>query len=148
MFQATIEMPEGDTRRRHMAHDKSGIVDLGVLKDKVPVNDGVMPINYGFIPHTKNPAEGDELDVIIFSEQKIEVGEVVEFEVIGLLRRSDGDDKVIGVDIRNASTMENWEQISPPLQNLILEFFAHIAPITKIESKELAQKYIEENTIS
>ncbi len=71
MFQAIIEMPEGDTRRRHMAHDHSGIVDLGLLKDKVPVNDGIMPINYGFIPHTKNSVEGDELDVIVFSEQKI-----------------------------------------------------------------------------
>ncbi len=147
MFEALIEMPEGDTRRRHMAHDYSGIVELGLLKDKVPVNDGVMPINYGFIPHTKNPAEGDELDVIVFSEQKIEVGESVKFEAIALLRRADGDDKVVGVDIRNKNVIETWEAFSPPLQSLILEFFAHIAPITRIELGDDAKKYILENSL-
>ncbi|OGH66714.1 MAG: hypothetical protein A3B90_02780 [Candidatus Magasanikbacteria bacterium RIFCSPHIGHO2_02_FULL_41_13] len=147
MFQAVIEMPEGDTRRRHMRHDQTGIVDLGVLKEKVPVNNGVMPINYGFIPNTKNPAEGDELDVIIFSEEKLEVGEQVDFNVIALLRRADGDDKIVGVDTRNKNLFESWEDISAPLQNLVLEFFAYIAPIIKIESKENAENYILENTI-
>ncbi len=68
--------------------------------------------------------------------------------MIALLRRADGDDKIVGVDIRNKNVIESWNAFSPPLQNLIVEFFAHIAPITKIESKEDAQKYIEENTLA
>ena len=51
-----IEIPKGDDRRRHLKWDKSGFVDLGPIIEKIPVNGGIMPVDYGYIPGTENRA--------------------------------------------------------------------------------------------
>jgi len=66
---ATIEIPKGSDRRIHMSYDKSGFVDLGPIKDQIPVNEGVTPVCYGYIDGTLNKKEGDEVDVIVFSNK-------------------------------------------------------------------------------
>ena len=65
-MKAIIEIPKGDNRRRHLKSDKSGFVDLGPITNVIPVNDGIMPILYGYIPDTLDKKEGDEIDVLIF----------------------------------------------------------------------------------
>ena len=73
-----IEMPKGEKRRLHLSYeDKSVMVDLGPIKNVIPVNDGTMPIAYGFIIGTlqteeseKNPNEiPDEIDILIYSKK-------------------------------------------------------------------------------
>lgn len=51
---AIIEMGKGSTRRIHKAYDSDTFVDLGLLSEKIPYNDGMMPIHYGYIQNLIN----------------------------------------------------------------------------------------------
>jgi inorganic pyrophosphatase len=55
------------------------------------------PASYGYIPETHNPADGDELDILVLATEPLETGSRVQARPVGLLLRPDGDDKVIGV---------------------------------------------------
>ena len=140
-MKAIIEIPKGDDRRRHIKYDKSGFVDLGPTKDVIPVNDGVMPVHYGYIPNTLNIGEGDEIDVLIFSKNDLAVGEEVEIYPIALISRADGDDKVVAVD--NTVTYKSWLDIPESERELIEKFFSYHHEFKSIESAELAKQYVE-----
>ncbi len=142
MIKAIIGIPSGDDRRRHMSFDKSGFVDLGPIKEVIPVNGGVCPVAYGFIPGTKNPADNDELDILVLSKKDFKVGEEVEVESIALLRRADGDEKVIARDETAKENINSWEDIALPLRNLIQEFFGFSSKIISIEGKDKAEELI------
>lgn len=92
---ATIEIPKGSDRRIHMSYDKSGFIDLGPIKEHIPVNEGVMPVHYGYIEGTVNKEEGDEVDVIVFSKNPYNTGDKVEIEILGSFVRKDGDHKMM-----------------------------------------------------
>lgn len=145
-MKAIIEIPKGDNRRRHLKHDKSGFVDLGSIKDIIPVNEGIMPIHYGYVPDTLNENEGDEIDVLILSDKKFDVGQEVEVKPIAVIRREDGDDKVVAVD--ETCLMKEWNDISEEVKKLINDFFGYHHNIIKIEDSEKAVEYIKRNLIS
>lgn len=44
-----IEIPKGDNRRMHLSRDKTHMLNLGPIKNVIPINNGVMPIAYGFV---------------------------------------------------------------------------------------------------
>ena len=67
-YTATIEIPKGCDRRIHLSYDRVNFIDLGPIKDQIPINDGVMPVHYGYINNTLNKDEGDEVDVIVFDK--------------------------------------------------------------------------------
>ncbi|MEI8103386.1 MAG: inorganic diphosphatase [Candidatus Moraniibacteriota bacterium] len=140
-MKAIIEMPKGDIRRRHLNYEKSGMIDLGLIFDVIPVNDGVMPVAYGYISGTLNEEEGDEADVLVFSEQAFEVGQEVEVELIGLIRREDGDHKVLAVDGTN-KRIQDWTDVPKEERKIIEEFFSYHHKITAIEGAEEAEKYV------
>lgn len=142
-MKAIIEIPLGDDRRRHMKYDKSGFVDLGPTKDVIPVNDGVMPINYGYIKDTFNVGEGDEIDVLIFSKHVLSVGQEIEISPIALIRRADGDDKIVAID-DSIKDLESWDDIAATKRELIEKFFSYHHKFIAIENKEEAEKYIED----
>jgi len=142
-MKAIIEIPRGDDRRRHMKYDKSGFIDLGPTKDVIPINDGVMPINYGYIKDTLNVGEGDEIDVLIFSEQVLSVGQEIDIWPIALIRRADGDDKVVAID-DSVKNIKNWEDVKKEERELIEKFFSYHHKFITIENKEEAVKYVEE----
>lgn len=141
-----IEIPKRDDRRRHLKYDKSGFVDLGPIRDVIPVNDGIMPVHYGYIPNTLNLKEGDEIDILVLSEKDAEVGQEFEVKPIALIRRADGDDKVVAVD---ASQMhiQSWSDISQENRRLIEEFFGYHHAFLSIENTELAMGYITSNEL-
>ena len=141
-MKAIIEMPKDDTRRRHLKEDKSGMIDLGLIRDVIPVNDGVMPVAYGYIPGTLNVAEGDEVDVLVFSEQIFEIGQDVEVELIGLLRREDGDHKILAVD-KTFSMVRKYSDIPEMERSMVEKFFSHHHKIVAIEDNKEAEKYVE-----
>jgi inorganic pyrophosphatase len=140
-MKAIIEIPLGDDRRRHMKYDKSGFIDLGPTKEVIPVNDGVMPVNYGYIKDTLNIGEGDEIDVLIFSKQILSVGQEIDILPFALIRRADGDDKVVSTD--NTLDIKSWEDIEQGERELIEKFFSYHHKFIAIENKESAEKYIE-----
>ena len=146
MHTAVIEIPKGDARRRHLNYEKTAIVDLGPIKDVIPVNDGVMPIDYGYLKDTKNAAEGDEVDVIIFSQATRKIGEEVAISPLALLRRDDGDDKVIATD-GTCSSIQTWEDVPREERDLILSYFGYHHKILSIENNEAAEVYIKQSSI-
>jgi len=145
-MKAIIEIPKGDDRRRHIKPDKSGFIDLGPTKEVIPVNNGIMPINYGYIPDTLNEKEGDEIDVLVLSDKLFEVGQEIEIEPIALIKRSDGDDKIVAVD-ETRNSIEKWENIPEAERNLIEKFFSYHYKLLSIEDAEIAKKYIKKSMI-
>lgn len=141
-MKAVIEIPKGDDRRRHIKHDKSGFIDLGPIKNVIPVNNGIMPIHYGYLPETINEKEGDEIDVIVFSRNAADIGQEIMARPIALLCREDGDDKVVAADA-SLPDVKKWENAPEAERRLIEEFFGYKSKLTKVGGKEEAEKYIE-----
>jgi inorganic pyrophosphatase len=141
-MKAIIEMPKGDDRRRHFKFDKTGFIDLGPIKEIIPVNNGLMPIGYGYIPGTLNIDEGDEIDVLILSNKILEVAQEVEVEPIALIVRDDGDNKVVAVD-DSISDIKEWKDITEKERWLIEQFFSYHHKILAIENLEVTKQYIE-----
>ncbi|MEI6835578.1 MAG: inorganic diphosphatase [Candidatus Falkowbacteria bacterium] len=140
-MKAIIEMPQGDTIRRHFKFDKTGFIDLGPIKSVIPINDGIMPVNYGYIVGTLNSGEGDEIDVLIFSNNILSVGQEVEFEPIALISRADGDDKIVAVD--KTVDFKSWFDIPKSERELIENFFSYHHEFKSIENADVARQYIE-----
>lgn len=137
-----IEMSKGDSRRRHIKYDKSGFIDLGPIKEIIPVNDGKMPVNYGFFPETLNVSEGDEVDVLIISNNILEVGGEFDVRPIAIMRREDGDDKIVAADA-SVPEIEKWEDISEEERTLIKSFFSYHYKFIIIEGAVMAKEYLE-----
>ncbi|NTV41359.1 MAG: hypothetical protein HGA61_03750 [Candidatus Moranbacteria bacterium] len=141
-MKAIIEIPKGDNRRRHIKYDKSGFIDLGLIKDTIPVNDGIMPVHYGFIPETLNEKEGDEVDVLILSDRKLNVGQEIEINPIALIRREDEDDKIVATD-ETRQSIKKWDDIMESEKILIKNFFSHHHKFLAIEDSDNAREYVE-----
>lgn len=139
-YKAIIEIPKGCDRRIHMSYDKSGFIDLGPIKEQIPVNEGVMPIHYGYIENAINKEEGDEVDVVIFSSQPHNTGDILDVEIIGMLTRKDGDHKLIASG--EAGEIKDFEDILPEERNLILRYFGYKSEIVSVDTKERALEYL------
>jgi inorganic pyrophosphatase len=149
-----IEMPKGETRRLHLGYDKKGFVDLGQIKNVIPVNDGIMPIAYGFIMGTlqteeseKNPNEiPDEIDILVYSKKSFKVGEITRAVPISMLVIENGDHKVVAVDETTSST-KKWEDIPADERDLLIRYFGYKSPIVKINGAKEAYAYIEKHRV-
>ncbi len=141
-YRAIIEIPKGSDRRIHMKYDGSGFEDFGPIKEKIPVNDGVMPIAYGYIENTINKTEKDNVDIIVFSDREYKTGEKVEVEIIGLLNREDGDHKIIATD--DSVFYTDFYEVPQQERDLILEYFSYNHKI-KIDDKNKALEYLAES---
>lgn len=141
-MKAIIEMPRGDTVRRHLKFDGTGFIELGPIKDVIPVNDGIMPVHYGYLPGTRNPEEGDEIDVLVFSDGDTQVGQEMEIRPIAIIRRSDGDDKVVAVGAEKDADF-GWSDVSENERSVVEAFFSHHHDIVSIDDAATAQAYIE-----
>ncbi len=140
-YKAVIEIPKGCDRRIHMAYDGSGFIDLGPIKDQISVNDGIMPIHYGYIEKAINKEEGDEVDVIIFSTRSYKTGDTLDVEIIGMLTRKDGDHKLIASD--ESTEIKDFGDISQEEKDLILKYFGFKSEVISIDPKEKALEYLE-----
>jgi inorganic pyrophosphatase len=117
-------------------------VDFGPINEKIGVNGGRMPVDYGFLPGTFNEKEGDEINALALSAKKLNVGQVLAVEPIVLLLRDDGDDKIIAVDQALAG-IKKWEDIDPVLREKIIKFFSFRHKISLIKGSVEAESYIE-----
>ena len=143
---AIIEIPIGCDRRIHMAYDGRGFVDLGPIKEHIPVNEGVMPINYGYINGTLNKEDDDEVDVIVFSKNTFVTGDAIEIEVLGMITREDGDHKIIARDETEVDTV--FETLSNSEKDLILGYIGYKSPIISVDIKACAVEYINSNKVT
>lgn len=145
-YTATIEMPKGESRRIHLSYNKEeGFIDLGPIKEQIPVNDGIMPVHYGYIENTTNKIEKDNVDVLVFSTKLYKTGDKIEIEIFGMLNREDGDHKVLATD--DSMSVNTFDEISTDERNLLLEYFGYKSKIMSVDNKEIALRYVEESII-
>lgn len=141
-LRAIIEIPKGSDRRIHMSFDGSGFVDLGPIKEKIPVNDGIMPVAYGYLKDFINKKEKDNVDVLVFSNKDFSTGDEVEITPFAIIKRSDEDHKILAHD--NTVSIKNWNDILPKDRKLILDYFGHTNKVRVGDLKE-AESYLNHN---
>jgi inorganic pyrophosphatase len=95
---AIIEIPKG-SRNKYEYNIELGVFQL----DRVLYSSMHYPEAYGFIPSTLYD-DGDPVDVLVFIDQPLHVGILVEVRPVGILRMRDekgSDDKIISVAIND-----------------------------------------------
>lgn len=131
LVNVVVEIPEGSSHK--IEWDRK----LGVMRlDRVEPKIFAKPTNYGFIPQTLDE-DGDELDVLLITNEPLTTGIVVEARVIGVMKFVDDgevDDKVIAVpaDDRNTgNAIQSMGDIAPQLIKQIENHFTHYKDLKK-----------------
>jgi inorganic pyrophosphatase len=120
---AIVEIPRGS--RNKYEYD----LDLGVFHlDRVLYSSMHYPAAYGFIPSTLYD-DGDPVDVLIFIDQPLHVGVLLEVRPVGILRMRDekgSDDKIISVAVYDPtySPITDLKQLPNHLLVEIEHFFS------------------------
>lgn len=140
-YTAIIEIPKNGDRRIHFAYNRKDFIDLGKLGDVIPVNDGLMPLHYGFITTAFNNDEGDEIDVLIFSKNEYKTEDKVAIRPIGMMIRADGDHKVIATD--DTVDYQSFTDAPADEQKKVLDFNGFKHPITSMINAEETVKFLE-----
>ena len=103
-----IDIPEGSTLK--IEYNRTlGIFEL----DRSEPNIFPKPVNYGFIPRTKDD-DGDELDVLLYCHEPIPTGVLVKAKVIGVFNFEDDgemDYKIVCVPIDDRDTGDSISSI-------------------------------------
>jgi len=129
-----VEIPTGSLNKIEWHREKATF-----QIDRVEPLEFSEPSNYGFIPRTLNE-DGDELDVLIISEESIPTGTVLKAKIIGVMKFDDEgktDDKVLVVPIDNQSndnTINTTSDISKQKIDQITNYFTHYKDMTKPNS--------------
>ncbi len=87
-----VEWVAGDDVR-HEWDERTGVLRRLHRQDK-----SAPPEHYGCIPGALAPADGELLDVLLLRDVPRRPGERVAVRLIGVLRRSDGDSKLVAID--------------------------------------------------
>ncbi len=125
------------------------------MLDRVEPIAFAKPTNYGFIPQTLDE-DGDELDVLIITEQPIPTGVYLKARVLGVMKFVDTgevDDKIIAVpadDRNNGNSYQTLEDLPAQLLKQIEFHFSHYkdlktpgsTEVKSFEGLEAAQKTI------
>lgn len=93
LIDAVIEDPKGATCRHHLDRQTGEWRSV-----PYPFTVDPWPANYGFLPGTHNPADDDELDVIVLARESLATGTRLRVRPVALLRLADGDHKILAVD--------------------------------------------------
>ena len=126
--------------------------------DRVEPSIFSKPTNYGFIPQTLDE-DGDELDVLLVTEQPLATGIFLEARVIGVMKFVDDgevDDKIVCVPADDRNNGNAYKTLSDLPQQLIKQIEFHFnhykdlkkAGTTKVESwgdVEEAKQVIKES---
>ncbi|MDD2766351.1 MAG: inorganic diphosphatase [Candidatus Moranbacteria bacterium] len=139
-YSAIIEIPKGSDRRIHMSYDMSGFVDLGAIKEQIPVNNGIMPVAYGYLPSFINKAEGDPVDILVFSCEEYVTGDTTNVEILGMFTREDGDHKILAKD--SSINYESFMDVPGLERKLLLEYFGYKSEITAVDDANKAKDYL------
>lgn len=143
-FEILIEIPKGETRRLHIEWTRAHWLDMGHIKDVIPVNEGVMPIDYGFVIGTKvseDVDKVDELDAVLYSNKKFSIGEKIKAAPIASIILENGDHKIVFVD--DSVKVKIWEDIPEIKRKLFLEYFGYKSKVKSIGNKQDAIKLIK-----
>lgn len=133
VINAVVEIPKG--ARNKYEYD----VHLGVFRlDRVLYSSMHYPEAYGFVPSTLWD-DGDPLDILIFIDQPLFTGVVVEVKPIGILRMEDEkgpDDKLLSVAV-NDPTYRNISDVSEVPNHLLVEIEHFFTSYKLLENKHV-----------
>lgn len=137
IINVVVEIPMGTNQKIEWDRDDK------VLKlDRVEPKIFAKPTNYGFIPQTLDE-DGDELDVLLITEEPLTTGLVVEAKVLGVMKFVDDgevDDKIIAVPADDRQTGNHLQALEDVPQQLIrqIEFhFNHYKDLKKPGSTQV-----------
>lgn len=106
------------------------------MLDRVEPMAFAKPCNYGFIPQTLDE-DGDELDVLMITEQPLTTGIYVQARILGVMKFVDDDevdDKIIAVpadDRNNGNAIQTLEDLPDQLMKQIEFHFNHYKDLKK-----------------
>jgi inorganic pyrophosphatase len=130
---AVVEIPKGG--RNKYEYD----IELGVFKlDRVLYSSMHYPEAYGFVPSTLWD-DGDPLDILIFIDQPLFTGVLVEVKPIGILRMKDEkgpDDKLLSVAV-NDPTYRNISDVKEVPDHLLVEIEHFFTSYKLLENKHV-----------
>ncbi len=95
--------------------------------DRVEPMAFAKPTNYGFIPQTLDE-DGDELDVLIVSDQPIPTGVYLQARILGVMKFIDTgevDDKIIAVPADDRNNGNNYQTIDDLPKQLLKQIDFH-----------------------
>lgn len=128
---AIVDIPEGSTLK--IEYDRAhGIFML----DRAEPSVFPKPVNYGFIPATKDE-DGDELDVLLVCKEPIPTGVLVKSKIIGAFNFEDGgemDHKIVCVpeDDRNTGdSINSLDDLGDRWKKKIEFHFTHYKDLKK-----------------
>lgn len=131
IINVVVEIPTGSSHKIEWNRE------LAVMQlDRVEPAIFAKPTNYGFIPQTLDE-DGDELDVLIITDEPLTTGIFLEARVIGVMKFEDDgevDDKVIVVpaDDRNTGdAIKSLDDLPAQLIKQIEHHFAHYKDLKK-----------------
>ena len=142
-YLVTVEMPLGCDRRIHLAFDKSGFVDCGPIIDKITVNGGRTPVNYGYLLGVINHEEGDNkeyVDALVISNKVYETGDSIMCTPFAMFTRQDGDTKVLVTD--GSINAVEFTDLPAEQQQLLRDFYGTNSPIVSVESADKTSEYL------
>lgn len=122
IINVVVEIPTGSNHK--IEWDRR----VGVMKlDRVEPAIFAKPTNYGFIPQTLDE-DGDELDVLLITDEPLSTGLVVEAKIIGVMKFVDDnevDDKIIAVPSDDRNTGDSINSLDDLPKQLIKQIEHH-----------------------
>lgn len=134
-----VEIPTGSNHKIEWDRERACF-----MLDRVEPIAFAKPCNYGFIPQTLDE-DGDELDVLIITDQPLTTGIWLEARVLGVMKFVDDgevDDKVICVpaDDRNSGNhYQTLEDLPKQLIRQIKFHFSHYKDLKKPGSTKVEE---------
>ncbi len=132
-----IEIPTGSNHKIEWDRERACF-----MLDRVEPVAFAKPCNYGFIPQTLDE-DGDELDVLMITDQPLTTGIWMKAKILGVMRFVDGgevDDKIICIPADDRNNGDRYEKLEDlPAQTLKqIEFhFNHYKDLKKPGTTEV-----------
>ena len=126
-----VEIPKGSSHKIEWNRE------LAVMQlDRVEPAIFAKPTNYGFIPQTLDE-DGDELDVLIVTDEPLPTGIFLEAKIIGVMMFEDDgevDDKIVVVpadDRHTGNAINSLDDLPKQVINQVEHHFTHYKDLKK-----------------
>lgn len=125
------EIPMGSNHKIEWNREKAAF-----MLDRVEPRIFAKPTNYGFIPQTLDE-DGDELDVLLVTDDPLATGIFLEAKIVGVMRFVDDgevDDKIVAVpadDRNNGNAINSLEDLPKQLIKQLEFHFNHYKDLKK-----------------
>lgn len=126
-----VEIPQGSTHKIEWNRE------LAVMQlDRVEPSIFAKPTNYGFIPQTLDE-DGDELDVLIVTDEPLPTGIFLEGKILGVMKFEDDgevDDKIVvrvADDRQSGDWCNSLDDLGEGWKNRVAHHFNHYKDLKK-----------------